>query len=163
MSFSSLDAPPALQPPLPPEGQRWVYAGFWWRFLAHLIDMVLLGVVISFFTLGAVVVDGGVSAGLSGVVLSWLYFAGMESSEARASLGKLACGIKVVDYEGRRISFARATGRYFAHILSAFLLMLGYVMAAFTRRKQALHDKLAKTLVLRRKESEAPLSPPMKE
>ncbi|MDX6593454.1 MAG: hypothetical protein QOJ13_2650 [Gaiellales bacterium] len=67
-----------------------------------------------------------------------------------ATLGRRALGIKVTDVEGNRITFARATGRYFAKILSALTLLIGYIMAAFTARKQALHDLIAGTLVVNR-------------
>ena len=60
--------------------------------------------------------------------------------------------IYVTDLDGKRITFAKATGRYFAKILSGLFLLVGYIMAAFTDRKQALHDKLAGTLVLKGKE-----------
>jgi uncharacterized RDD family membrane protein YckC len=59
-------------------------------------------------------------------------------------------GLVVTDMNGNRISFLRATGRYFAKILSALILLIGYIIAAFTARKQALHDMLASTLVLKR-------------
>ena len=73
----------------------------------------------------------------------------MQSSSRQATLGKMALGIKVTSLDGERISFLRATGRYFATILSSLLLMIGYIMAAFTQRKQALHDMIASTLVVR--------------
>ncbi len=67
----------------------------------------------------------------------------------QATLGKKLLGMKVVDYAGNRISFGRATGRYFAGFLSVLLLFIGLIMVAFTKRKQALHDKLASTLVVK--------------
>ena len=76
------------------------------------------------------------------------YFTLLESSRLQATLGKLLCGIKVTDLSGRRISFLRATGRFFGRILSGQILVIGYLMAAFTERKQALHDLLAGTLVV---------------
>ncbi|MGI8638732.1 MAG: RDD family protein [Pyrinomonadaceae bacterium] len=77
------------------------------------------------------------------------YFTLLESSRWQATLGKLILGIKVTDLSGGRISFARATGRFFGKILSGQVLLIGYLMAAFTERKQALHDLLAGTLVVR--------------
>jgi uncharacterized RDD family membrane protein YckC len=73
----------------------------------------------------------------------------MNSSEKQATYGKMAMGIKVTDLEGRRISFWRGLGREFAKFLSAIILMIGYIMAAFTERKQALHDIIAGTLVVK--------------
>jgi uncharacterized RDD family membrane protein YckC len=74
----------------------------------------------------------------------------MESSAWQGTLGKKALGLTVTDLEGRRISFGRATGRYFAKIISTLILCIGYMMAGFTERKQALHDMIAGTLVLRK-------------
>jgi uncharacterized RDD family membrane protein YckC/Tfp pilus assembly major pilin PilA len=79
-----------------------------------------------------------------------LYFAGMESSGHQATLGKQALGIKVTDLDGRRISFGQALGRWFAAALSYLTLFIGFLMAAFTARKQALHDMIAGTLVVDR-------------
>ncbi len=76
------------------------------------------------------------------------YFTLLESSRLQATFGKLLLGIKVVDLSGKRISFARATGRFFAKILSGQILLIGYLLAAFTERKQTLHDLLAGTLVV---------------
>lgn len=122
------------------------YAGFWKRFLAYLIDAILLGIIGGILTSQ---MDEG-AAGSVTTILGWLYFAGMESSSRQATLGKSVLGIYVTDLNGNRISFLRATGRYFAKILSAIILFIGYIMAAFTERKQALHDMLASTLVLDR-------------
>jgi len=87
-------------------------------------------------------------AGLVLAVAEWLYFALMESSNRMATLGKMAIGIKVTDLNGNRVSFGRATGRYFARILSGMILMIGYIMAGFTQKKQALHDTMASCLVV---------------
>ena len=81
-------------------------------------------------------------------VAQWLYFALMEASSNQGTLGKMAMGIKVTDTMGYPITFGRATGRYFGKILSGAILMIGYIMAAFTERKQALHDMMAGTLVV---------------
>ena len=81
-------------------------------------------------------------------VAGWLYSALMESSANQGTLGKMALGLRVTDLEGRRISFGKATGRYFAKFLSGMTLSIGYIMAAFTAKKQALHDFVAGTLVL---------------
>ena len=81
-------------------------------------------------------------------VAQWLYFALMEASSNQGTLGKMAMGIKVTDTMGYPITFGRATGRYFGKLLSGAILMIGYIMAAFTERKQALHDIMAGTLVV---------------
>jgi uncharacterized RDD family membrane protein YckC len=89
------------------------------------------------------------AAGTISTVVGWLYYALMESSAKQATVGKMALGIIVTDLEGRGIGFGRATGRYFAKILSALILGIGFLMAAFTERKQGLHDMVASTLVVK--------------
>lgn len=152
------------------------YAGFWRRFAAMLIDSVILGaihVIIIVPVLGMLGI-GAVSSGLdpdglteddqamllitliSGAamlyfilaVIGWLYFAFMESGSRQATIGKIALGIKVTDLEGQRISFLRATGRYFGKIVSGMILYIGFLMAAFTERNQALHDLMAECLIV---------------
>jgi uncharacterized RDD family membrane protein YckC len=130
-----------------------MYAGFWRRVAAFLLDGLILGVVTLPLNL-AFGGDDGYTAASSGVqsistVLGWLYYALMESSAKQATLGKMALGIIVTDLEGRRIGFGKATGRYFAKILSFLILGIGFLMIAFTQRKQGLHDILAGTLVIR--------------
>jgi uncharacterized RDD family membrane protein YckC len=132
-----------------------VYAGFWLRFAARLIDGAIFFVGLLSLTVFASLFIGHhdqrtALVNIYGLVLWWLYFALMESSPYQGTLGKLAVGLKVTDQHGAPISFARATGRHFAKILSAMILMLGYIMAGFTEKKQALHDMLADCLVLRR-------------
>jgi len=84
------------------------------------------------------------------IVIGWLYYALMESSVRQATLGKMALGLMVTDLNGQKISFDRATGRHFAKIISALILFIGFLMAGFTRRKQALHDMIAGCLVIRK-------------
>ena len=80
----------------------------------------------------------------------WLYFALMESSRFQGTLGKMAVQIKVTDLEGNRLTFGRATGRHFGKIVSGLTLGIGYIMAAFTEKKQGLHDIMAGCLVVRK-------------
>lgn len=82
-----------------------------------------------------------------GLVFNWVYFAGFESSYLGATPGKWALGIYVTDMEGKRVSFGRATGRYFGKIVSGIILGIGYMMAGFTEKFQALHDMMAECLV----------------
>jgi uncharacterized RDD family membrane protein YckC len=87
------------------------------------------------------------------LAVTWLYHAWMESSEWQATVGKRALGLVVTDMAGQRVSFGRATGRHFAKIITnlvSFGIGLGYLMAAFTAKKQALHDMIAGCLILRR-------------
>lgn len=147
------------QPAEEEDYRRMTYAGFWTRFVAALLDGLILAV--PSFAVGFVVGIFGMSAGLGpleiqlisqflGVLIGWLYAASMESSSNQGTLGKMALGIKVTDMNGRRISFGQASGRHFAKILSGIILLIGYIMAAFTEKKQALHDLIAGTLVVRK-------------
>ena len=150
--------------PLPPSvtvsGPIFHYAGFWLRLWAYMIDGLILGLMPFLIALIAapLVLVGGFFAIMLGLTIfilpilateGWLYFALMESSPYQATLGKKALGLKVTGMNGERISFGRATGRYFGRILSHMCLNIGFIMAAFTERKQALHDLLANCLVIR--------------
>lgn len=126
-----------------------VYAGFWNRFAAIFIDGLILGafgwVLTSIFGLS----DETSLYGLITAIAGFLYYTLQESSAAQATLGKRMLHIKVTDLNGGRISFGRAALRYFAKILSAVILLIGFIMAAFTEKKQALHDMIAGTLVVK--------------
>ena len=127
------------------------YAGFWRRCVAYLADLVLLALLYAVFFVVEVDAEVGprpVLVTVFGLVVAWLYFAGTESSKEQATLGKMLVGLHVTDLEGRRITFARATARLFAKVPSALILYIGFIMVAFTEKKQGLHDKLAGTLVL---------------
>lgn len=94
-------------------------------------------------------IAAAVSAGRAVALATvWLYYALLESSSRQATIGKMALGLIVIDEEGERITFARATGRHFAKILSTLVFFVGYLMVAFTQRKQGLHDLIAGTLVI---------------
>jgi uncharacterized RDD family membrane protein YckC len=130
------------------------YAGFWIRFGAALIDGILLGIVagIIAFIIGMATGNSETVSNIAGLInflIGIPYFIVMESGPRQATLGKMALGLKVTDAEGGRISAGQAAIRYFSKILSAIILMIGYIMAAFTPKKQALHDIIAKTLVVK--------------
>jgi uncharacterized RDD family membrane protein YckC len=152
------------------------YAGFWERLLAFVIDNLIIGVGIVviaipllFLTgLGAVLSriaqdqdlgDAGffliigtfLVVATATVLVTWLYHAFMESSEWQATVGKRAMRLVVTDMAGRRVSFGRSTGRHFGKIITNLVpAFLGYIMAAFTEKRQALHDMMAGCLILRR-------------
>jgi len=145
-----------------------MYAGFWRRVGAALIDQAILtgAFFVLIFVLAFSLIDFQsprspashatlvLAAWAATIVGIWLYYALQESGSHQATVGKLACGIKVTGLDGQRISFGRATGRHFAEWITGFTFLIGYVMAAFTRRRQALHDLIAGTLVVP-KEAEA--------
>lgn len=83
-------------------------------------------------------------------IIGWLYYAGLESSSLQGTLGKRLMGIKVTDLDGDPIGFGTATGRFLGKAISSLILGIGYLMAAFTGKKQALHDMIAGTLVMMR-------------
>lgn len=87
---------------------------------------------------------------LLSTLIGWVYYAPMESSTEQATLGRMAVGIIVTDLSGNRISFRRASARYFASILPLPTLGIGYFMAAWTEKKQTLHDMIAGTLVIKK-------------
>jgi len=91
---------------------------------------------------------------LAAAIIPWLYTALQECSASQATLGKRLLNLKVTDLDGRRISFARASGRFFGSLIPSF--GIGYCMALFTRRKQALHDIMAGCLVIRPAVKNAP-------
>nr|MDF9459209.1 RDD family protein [Bacillus pumilus] len=87
---------------------------------------------------------------LIGIVLTWLYYAIMEASKLQGTLGKMALGIKVTKVTGEKITFGRATGRFFAKVFLSPILCIGYIIAFFTEKKQALHDLIASTIVVKK-------------
>jgi uncharacterized RDD family membrane protein YckC len=150
------------QPGMPYSAQSREYASFLLRFGAVIIDTLILGVVgygLQFAVMGSLGSPATPTpedlsklllVQLAAIVINWLYFALMESSASQATLGKMACGIVVTDLNGGRIGFGRATGRYFAKILSGCLLLIGYLMMLWSPQKQCLHDQLAGTLVVKK-------------
>jgi uncharacterized RDD family membrane protein YckC len=173
-------APGAVAPYTPATGAMLfvppAYAGFWLRFLAYIIDNIVLGVIFGVVALLAIAAigvdyframiqglqDGNgefpvalvsaiLIAALLSAVVSWIYHAWMESSQYQGTLGKMALGLIVTDLNDQPVTFGRATGRFFAKIITGLIpLGIGYIMAGFTEKKQALHDMIASTLVLRK-------------
>ncbi len=149
-------APTAVRPDLKSATDR-QYAGFWRRLAAYIIDHILLGLVGWFLIVAGMSGFGGISAIsifafipmiFSWYLVRWLYFSLMENSVTQATLGKMALGIIVTDNSYNRISFGRATGRFFAKLISQYTIYIGYIIIAFTKKKQGLHDMIASTLVI---------------
>jgi len=150
------------------------YAGFWIRVLAYVIDsLVMMAVSCPLgILLGVGVVATGAdqnsdsatftngASNLVSLIIGWLYFSLLESSSWQATIGKKAVGIRVTDMNGNRISFGKATGRHFGKLLSSLICAIGFIMAAFTEKKQALHDMLAGTLVVRGSAASVAYNPP---
>jgi len=156
------------------------YAGFWLRFVAYIIDYIILYVISGFIIIPLLAAvglsvgastdgfdfnsmsDGDIMAmassivgaifagGLITLVLNILYYALMEASKYQATVGKIALGLKVTDSSGGKIDFMKALIRQLGKIVSGIILMIGYIMAGFTEKKQALHDMIAGTLVVKK-------------
>jgi len=173
-AYAAPAAPGTVSPHWLPSPAR-TYAGFWLRVVAHLIDGLLIGVVMMALLIPLAVMTG-VGAGLRrfhpndppdpamvmafigslwllilvAVIGGWLYSAYCESSEWQATPGKKLLNLVVTDLNGNRVTFGRASGRFFAKMVSGLIPFgIGYIMAGFTERKQALHDVIASCLVLR--------------
>lgn len=169
-AYAVASAAPAVPAP------RIFYAGFWLRFVAYLIDSVILSiacgilvVILIFATgLGAMLRNlpdnpspDEIFAGavlffiflfIAGILaVFWIYYAWMESSSSQGTVGKMALGLIVTDMQCQPVSFARASGRFWAKLITGLIpLAIGYIMAGFTAKKQALHDMIASCLVLRK-------------
>lgn len=141
-----------LDAPVPVE-RKLEYAGFWIRFVAAIIDGILLGAATWGLYFGIYGTEGFLMGTVDpvwnfvSIAVNAAYYILLESSARQATIGKMAVGIKVGDENGARISAGTATGRYFAKIISALILLIGYIMVAFDSRKQGLHDRLARTVV----------------
>lgn len=151
------------------------YAGFWWRVLAYMVDGALISIplYLGYYGLMIVMVLAGdqpptegddeaekeamkwvILGGVMAVMLflfiaNWLYFTLFESSKRMATPGKFWLGFVVTDMHGKRIGFGRANARYWSKYLSSIIFCIGYIMVAFTKKKQGLHDMVAKTLVVK--------------
>jgi uncharacterized RDD family membrane protein YckC len=145
-----------------------VYAGFWRRFAAIIIDGILLSILVIplRMALGLFGLNPAIEASRQGNFAA-LYFAALFGwgtlisyalqityyvyfiSQKGATLGKMLMGVKVVTVSGGPISVGRAFGRYFAQILSGLILGIGFIMAAFDDQKRALHDHICNTRVIR--------------
>ncbi|APE26962.1 RDD family protein [Aurantiacibacter gangjinensis] len=140
------------------------YAGFWIRVGAYIIDGIVLWLVqavlatmfgVSVATMAGLGTPEAAATGaatlvsLISLVIGIAYFVVLESSNWQATLGKKALGLIVTDEGGNRITWLRALGRYVAKILSAIILLIGFIMVAFTDKKQGLHDIICSTLVLK--------------
>jgi uncharacterized RDD family membrane protein YckC len=135
------------------------YAGFWIRFAAKFVDGLILG--LSFLVVFLLVLMPQMRPGEPStrfIVTTYLiefcfifiqmayqiFFLGRYG----ATPGKMACKIKVVTADGGRIGYGRATGRFFAEMLSGMICYIGYIMVAFDGQKRALHDHICNTRVV---------------
>lgn len=170
---SSYPAAAAAARPAVPVLPESYYGGFWIRVAAYLIDGLLVGVVtfpiffLTIFPSVAAVIHQAesnqepgpeVMAALFGSIGvfalvafcgHWLYEALLTSSSWQGTVGKRILRLKVTDDNGNRIGFGRSTARFFAKILSGWIMYVGFIMVAFMERKRGLHDVICGTQVLR--------------
>jgi len=152
------------------------YAGFWMRLVAFIIDAIIIGVLQSFVFVPILGVLGisifnstpdmsdpdqvaGMVATIAAamgtvwilaMIIQILYFTFMESSKYQATVGKLALGLMVTDVNGAKLDFTKALVRNLCGIISNITMLIGYIIAGFTEKKQALHDIIAGTLVVKK-------------
>lgn len=154
------------------------YAGFWLRFVAYLIDSIILSILqwiiilpilgmfgLSFASGGydfdsmsdteiIAMVTAFIAALSSGIILltilQILYFTIMEASKYQATFGKMALGLIVTDENGKPLDFVKSLVRNLGKIISSAIFMIGYIMAGFTPKKQALHDMIISALVVKK-------------
>ncbi|MEO5988394.1 MAG: RDD family protein [Candidatus Eisenbacteria bacterium] len=137
---------------------RTSFGGFWRRVGAAIVDSVILyfppAIVKVLLGLPLLATSSGpdvakeLLVNLGSLIMLWLYCALLESSSRQATLGQQLLGLQVMDLEARRISFARASGRYFAQFLSALLCGVGYLFNLWTSRRQTLHDLVAGCVIV---------------
>lgn len=141
--------------------EKFNHASFWGRFGAWIADQIITAPV--YYILMILIAAAYPEFDQAEVELAtfsaatglfWIYFASFNSSSWQATPGKRLFGYKVTDLKGGQIDFATATKQHFATILSAIPLFVGFLMIIWTKRKQGLHDMLAKTIVIKRHESE---------
>jgi uncharacterized RDD family membrane protein YckC len=164
--YSSTSVTPAVLPPTSPVSSttmpstEMAYAGFWIRFVATILDGLILTIpfyVITFAFESILKPSHEMSLALIqiGLMLLQLMIDALYEiilvARYGATLGKMAVGLKVVTADGEPISYGRSTGRYFAKILSELILFIGYVMVAFNREKCGLHDFICETRVIKRR------------
>ncbi len=147
------------------------YSGFFRRAIAFILDMIIVSIPTTLIFGPIVAMEavsfGGTPENISAVqaslvgatvfswqlvtlLLTWLYFAILESGAKQSTWGKRLLGIKVVGADGGRIGFGRATARFFCKTISYFIFYIGFIMAAFTNRKRALHDMIVETYVVKK-------------
>lgn len=141
------DAAPQPDSGLLPAGEA-IHAGFWRRCAALMLDTLVLAIPIGVLRYAFFLGNNEILGTLAVIVALWLYFALLESSAMQATIGKRIMDLKVTDDHGRRIGFGRASGRHFGKFVSGLILYVGYMLAGWTARKQALHDMMASCCVV---------------
>ena len=124
-------------------GQIQIYAGFWQRFIAGFIDLLVL--IVIHIVLIFVLIIGWIA----NFFVTWLYFAIQHSSTKQATLGMKALDIQITNENHKKIGFWRATGNFYLTIISSLIIFIGFFMIAFTSRKQGFHNLISRTLCIK--------------
>ena len=123
--------------------KKLIYAGFWQRFLAGVIDLIILIVI------EVILIFIPIIGWILSLFVTWLYFAIQHSSTKQATFGMRALDIKITDENHDKIGFWRATGNFYLTVISAFIVFIGFFMIAFTSRKQGFHNLISRTLCIK--------------
>ena len=123
--------------------KKQIYAGFWQRFLAGIIDSIILIVI------EVILIFIPIIGWILSLFVTWLYFAIQHSSTKQATFGMRALDIKITDENHGKIGFWRATGNFYLTVISAFIVLIGFFMIAFTSRKQGFHNLISRTLCIK--------------
>ena len=123
--------------------KKQIYAGFWQRFLAGIIDSIIL------IFIEVILIFIPIIGWILSLFVTWLYFAIQHSSTKQATFGMRALGIKITNENHGKIGFWRATGNFYLTVISALLVFIGFLMIAFTSRKQGFHNLISRTLCIK--------------
>ena len=123
--------------------KKQIYAGFWQRFLAGIIDSIILIVIEVILILIPII------GWILSLFVTWLYFAIQHSSTKQATFGMRALDIKITNENHGKIGFWRATGNFYLTVISALVVFIGFLMIAFTSRKQGFHNLISRTLCIK--------------
>ena len=123
--------------------KKQIYAGFWQRLLAGIIDSIILIVIEVILILIPII------GWILSLFVTWLYFAIQHSSTKQATFGMRALDIKITNENHGKIGFWRATGNFYLTVISALVVFIGFLMIAFTSRKQGFHNLISRTLCIK--------------
>lgn len=130
------------------QNSSYAYAGFWIRFLAVMLDGVIIVIPLNLIFGFLSNISNLSFINYLGILCGLIYIIYFEGTTGQ-TLGKKIVGVKVIDYEGKTIGIPNAALRYIGKIISGLILGIGYIMAAFDEKKQSLHDKIVKTYVIK--------------
>jgi len=128
--------------------KSYIYASLWHRFLAGFVDQSI-GFCAGFI-IGLIFIEQLILTNIIAIIFTWLYYSLQHCSDYQATVGMRVLKLKIIDTNSEKITFLRATCRYFTSIISALILGIGFFMIAWTKKKQGLHDLICDTLVVKK-------------